>query len=331
MTMWTKPVGIIGTGSFVPENIVTNADLEKIVDTNDQWIRERTGIEERRVAPEGMNASDMATEAAKRAMEAAGLMAEDIDCIIVATLTGDMSVPSTACLVQANLGATKAAAFDLGAACSGFVYGLITAGSYVNNQFFKNVLVIGVEVMSRVLNWKDRSTCILFGDGAGAAVVSSVPEGYGMLGMDMGANGAGGMAICIPSSGTAMVPNDKRIEEGLTFVHMDGAEVYKFAVKIMGRTVLNALEKAGLKLEDLDRFIPHQANTRIIDSAAHRLKMPADKVFVNLPKYGNTSAASVAIALDEAVRSGFVERDHTVAFAGFGAGLTWAGLVMKWY
>lgn len=330
MTMWTKPVGIIGTGSFLPDNVVTNHDLEKMVDTSDQWIRERTGIEERRVAPEGMNASDMATKAAKKALDAAGLTAEDIDCIIVATLTGDMAIPSTACIVQANLGATKAAAFDLGAACSGFVYGLITAGSYVNMNMFKNVLVIGVEVLSRVLNWKDRGTCILFGDGAGAAVVSTVEEGYGMRGMDMGADGTGGMSLSIPSSGTAMVPNDQRIEEGLTYIHMNGSEVYKFAVKTMGRTVLNALERANMELEELDCFIPHQANLRIIDSAAHRLKLSEDKVFVNLPKYGNTSAASVGIALDEAVRSGFVKKGDNVAFAGFGAGLTWAGLVMKW-
>lgn len=330
MTMWTKPVGIIGTGSFVPDNVVTNVDLEKIVDTSDAWIRERTGIEARRIAPEGMNASDMATEAAKRALEAANLTADDIDCIIVATLTGDMIIPSTACVVQANLGASHAAAFDLGAACSGFVYGLNTAGSYVNTGFFKHVLVIGVEVLSRVVNWKDRGTCVLFGDGAGAAIVSEVEAGYGMLGMDMGADGTGGMNLCIPAGGTAMVANDSRIEEGLTYIHMNGAEVYKFAVKTMGRTVLQALERAGLTLDDLDCFIPHQANKRIIDSAAHRLKLSEDKVFVNLPKYGNTSAASVAIALDEAVREGFVKKGDTVAFAGFGAGLTWASLVMKW-
>lgn len=330
MTMWTKPVGIIGTGSFVPDNVVTNVDLEKIVDTSDAWIRERTGIEARRIAPEGMNASDMATEAAKRALEAANLTADDIDCIIVATLTGDMIIPSTACVVQANLGASHAAAFDLGAACSGFVYGLNTAGSYVNTGFFKHVLVIGVEVLSRVVNWKDRGTCVLFGDGAGAAIVSEVENGYGMLGMDMGADGTGGMNLCIPAGGTAMVANDSRIEEGLTYIHMNGAEVYKFAVKTMGRTVLQALERAGLTLDDLDCFIPHQANKRIIDSAAHRLKLSEDKVFVNLPKYGNTSAASVAIALDEAVREGFVKKGDTVAFAGFGAGLTWASLVMKW-
>lgn len=331
MNMLNKSVGIIGTGSFVPDNVVTNFDLEKTVDTNDEWIRTRTGIEERRIAPEGMNTSDMSTEAAKRALEAANLEAEDIDMIIVATLTADMSIPSTACLVQANLGAKNAAAFDLHAACSGFVYGLITATSYIKSGMCKHVLVIGAEILSRVVNWKDRSTCVLFGDGAGAAVVSVVDEGYGLKGMDWGADGAGGSALCIPSSGTRLLPNDQRIEEGLTFIHMEGPEVYKFAVKTMGKTVLNSLEHAEMNLEELDFFIPHQANTRIIDSAAHKLKLPKEKVFVNLPKYGNTSAASVAIALDEAVREGYVHRDDNIALAGFGAGLTWASVVMKWF
>lgn len=327
----SKPVGIIGTGSFLPDNVMTNANLEKIVDTNDQWIRERTGIEERRIAPEGMNTSHMATEAAKRALEMAKLDASDIDLIIVATLTGDMPIPSTACIVQANLGAANAAAFDLHAACSGFVMGVITASSYINSGIYKNILVIGAEILSRKVNWKDRSTCILFGDGAGAAVVSEVPEGYGIKGVDMGADGNGGVSLCIPAGGTAVTANDQRIEEGLTFIHMDGPEVYKFAVKTMGKTVLHSLERSNMELEELDFFIPHQANTRIIDSAAKRLKLSAEKVFVNLPKYGNTSAASVAIALDEALRSGQFKRGDNVAFAGFGAGLTWASLVMKWY
>ncbi len=331
MSMMSKPVGIIGTGSFLPDNVMTNANLEKIVDTNDQWIRERTGIEERRIAPEGMNTSHMATEAAKRALEMAKLDASDIDLIIVATLTGDMPIPSTACIVQANLGAANAAAFDLHAACSGFVMGVITASSYINSGIYKNILVIGAEILSRKVNWKDRSTCILFGDGAGAAVVSEVPEGYGIKGVDMGADGNGGVSLCIPAGGTAVTANDQRIEEGLTFIHMDGPEVYKFAVKTMGKTVLHSLERSNMELEELDFFIPHQANTRIIDSAAKRLKLSAEKVFVNLPKYGNTSAASVAIALDEALRSGQFKRGDNVAFAGFGAGLTWASLVMKWY
>lgn len=329
MTMWKKPVGIIGTGKYVPEKVLTNKDLEAMVDTSDEWIRTRTGILERHIAPDGMNASDMAVNAARWAMERACVTAEELDCIIVATLTGDMSIPSTACIVQAALGAKNAAAFDLGAACSGFVYSLITGGSYIETGIFKKVLVIGVEVLSRVLDWKDRTTCVLFGDGAGAAVLSEVEAG-GILGVDMGADGTGGPALCIPSSGTAMIPDDARIAEGLTYVHMNGPEVYKFAVRTMGQTVLRALDRAGLGLSALDAFIPHQANQRIIDSAAHRLKLSPEKVFVNLPKYGNTSAASVAIALDEAVQSDFIKKGDTIAMAGFGAGLTWASIVMKW-
>ena len=297
MSMMNKPVGIIGTGSFLPDNVVTNFDLEKMVDTSDQWIRERTGIEERRIAPEGMNTSYMATEAAKKALQMAKLDVEDIDMIIFATLTPDMVIPSAACILQANLGAKNAAAYDLQAACSGFVYGLITAQSYIASGLFKNVLVVGAEILSRRVNWKDRGTCILFGDGAGTAVLA----------------------------------NDQRIEEGLTFIHMDGPEVYKFAVKTMGKTALKSLERANMNLDELDYFIPHQANIRIIDSAAKRLHMPKEKVFVNLHKYGNTSAASVAIALDEANREGSLKRGDNVALAGFGAGLTWASLVLKWY
>jgi len=329
--MMSKPVGIIGTGKFVPEKVLTNFDLEKIVDTNDAWIREMTGIQERRIAPDDMHASEMASAAGKAAIEDAGLKPEDIDLIIVATLTGDMAIPSTSCMVQANLGCKNAAAFDLHAACSGFVSSVITAAGYINSGFCKNVLVIGVEILSRYIDWEDRGTCILFGDGAGAAVVSTVPEGYGILGVDMGADGEGGMNLSIPSSGSSCLPNDKRIEEKLTFIHMNGQEVYKFAVKTMGKTVLNALAKAEMDLEQLDFFIPHQANKRIIDSAAHRLRLSEDKVFVNLHKYGNTSGASVGLALDEALREEKIKRGDVVALAGFGAGLTWAGLVMKWY
>ena len=264
-------------------------------------------------------------------MQMANVTAEEIDMIIFATLTPDMIIPSAACVLQANLGAKNAAAYDLQAACSGFVYGLITAASYISSGIYKKVLVVGAEILSRRVNWNDRGTCILFGDGAGAAVVSEVPEGYGIKGIDMGADGTGGSALCIPAGGTAVVANDQRVEEGLTFIHMDGPEVYKFAVKTMGRTVLKSLERADMELNELDYFIPHQANIRIIDSAAKRLHLPMEKVFVNLHKYGNTSAASVAIALDEANREGRFKRGDNVAFAGFGAGLTWASLVLKWY
>lgn len=331
MATTNKGVCFLGTGSYVPEKIVTNVDLETMVDTNDQWIRERTGIEQRHVAPEGITTSYMATEAAKKAMAAAGVTADEIDCIIVATLTPDMTIPSTACIVQANLGAMNAAAFDLHAACSGFIAGAISAFGYIQTGLFKKVLVIGAEEMSRVVNWKDRNTCILFGDAAGAAVVGECPEGYGFLGMDMGADGNGGPSLCIPSSGVAKPVTDATIASGEAFLHMDGKEVYKFAVKTMGSTVVKALERANLELEDLDFFVPHQANTRIIDSAAKRLNMPMEKVFVNLPKYGNTSAASVPLALDEAVRANKIAKGDIVALSGFGAGLTWAGIVLKWY
>ncbi len=331
MAINNRSVGIIGTGSYVPDKVLTNFDLEKMVDTSDAWIRERTGIEERHIAPEGVNTSHMATEAAKRALEMANVSAEDIDLVIVATLTPDMVIPSTACMVQNNIGAVNAGAFDLYAGCSGFVYGAVTAASYIASGMYNKVLVIGAEVLSRYVNWEDRDTCVLFGDAAGAAVFSAVEDGYGMLGFDLGADGEGGKHLTIPASGVAAIPTTELIEQGKTFIHMDGKDVYRFAVKTMGATVVNALEKANLTIEDLDFFIPHQANTRIIDSAAKRLALSKEKVFVNLPKYGNTSAASVPLALDEAVRAGKLHRDDIVALSGFGAGLTWAGIVLKWY
>ena len=261
----------------------------------------------------------------------AGLTAEDIDLIILATFTGDMAIPSTACRVQEALGATNAAAYDLGAACSGFVYGINNAAALINAGMAEKVLVIGAEKLSPILNWKDRSTCVLFGDGAGAAVLGQVDEGYGLKGFDMGADGRGGSSLLIPAGGTAQLRTDASVADGSAFLQMDGPEVYKFAVKVMGRTALNALEDAGMDLDQLDFFVPHQANKRIIDSAAKRLQLDGSKVMVNVNKYGNTSAASVGIALDEAVRSGRIKRGDNVAMAGFGAGLTWAGLVMKWF
>lgn len=331
MAIKNRAVGILGTGSYVPEKVLTNADLEKMVETNDQWIRERTGIQQRHIVSDDMNTSDMAIEAAKKALEAANVSAEEIDVIIVATLSADMLIPSTACLVQAAIGAKNAAAFDLYAGCSGFVYGAITANSYISSGMYNKVLVIGAEVLSRYVNWKDRNTCILFGDAAGAAVFGVVEDGYGIKGYNMGANGQGGSKLSIPASGVAKRPTDAAIADGSAFIHMDGREVYKFAVKAMGNTVISALEKADMKLEDLDYFVPHQANTRIISSAAKRLKLSEDKVFVNLPKYGNTSAASIPLALDEAVRANLIKKGDNVALSGFGAGLTWAGLIIKWY
>ena len=322
---------ILSTGSYLPSHIRTNADLEKMVDTSDEWIVTRSGIRERRIAAADETVATMGCEAAKKALEMANLDPQEIELIIVATTSGSHAYPSSACQVQGLLGIEDAISFDLAAACTGFVYALGVADKFIRSGSVKKALVIGADLNSRKLDETDRSTVVLFGDGAGAAVVSEVPEGYGIKGVDLGADGTGGSALCIPAGGTAVVANDQRIEEGLTFIHMDGPEVYKFAVKTMGKTALKSLERANMNLDELDYFIPHQANIRIIDSAAKRLHMPKEKVFVNLHKYGNTSAASVAIALDEANREGCLKRGDNVALAGFGAGLTWASLVLKWY
>lgn len=331
MIMKANSAGVLGTGHYAPEKIVTNADLEKMVDTSDEWIQTRTGIKQRHFASEGMNTSDMCTKAAEQALEMAHTSPEELDMIIVCTLTPDMTIPSTACIVQKNLGAKNAAVFDLYAACSGFAYGSITSAQYIQSGMCKKVLVIGAEILSRFMDFTDRNTCVLFGDGAGAAVFGVVPEGYGILGADMGADGNGGKYLNIPSSGVAILPTDEARKKHLTYIKMDGKEVYKFAVKVMGQTAEKALEKAGLQHEDIDLLIPHQANIRIIKSAAKRLHLPMEKVFVNIDKYANTSGASIPIAMDEANRNGRMKRGDVVVLAGFGAGLTWAGLVMKWY
>ncbi len=331
MVMKANSAGVLGTGHYAPEKIVTNADLEKMVDTSDEWIQTRTGIKQRHFASEGMNTSDMCTKAAEQALEMAHTSPEELDMIIVCTLTPDMTIPSTACIVQKNLGAKNAAVFDLYAACSGFAYGSITASQYIQSGMCKKVLVIGAEILSRFMDFTDRNTCVLFGDGAGAAVFGVVPDGYGILGADMGADGNGGKFLNIPSSGVAILPTDEARKKHLTYIKMDGKEVYKFAVKVMGQTAEKALERAGLQHEDIDLLIPHQANIRIIKSAAKRLHLPMEKVFVNIDKYANTSGASIPIAMDEANRSGRMKRGDVVVLAGFGAGLTWAGLVMKWY
>lgn len=326
-----NPAGILGTGHCVPDQVWTNKDLEKMMDTSDEWIRSRTGIGARHVAPKGINTTELATGAAKEALDMAGVKPEELDLIILATLTPDRALPASSCKVQANLGAVNAAAFDLAAACSGFVYGSITAAQYIENGFYNKILVIGAEVLTRVINWKDRSSCILFGDGAGAAVIGHVPEGYGILSGAMGADGTGGKYLTIPASGIEMPPTDALREDGTAYAKMDGKEVYKFAVNAMPKAAKIALKRADVTADDVDILIPHQANIRIIQSAAKRLHIPMDKVFVNIEKYANTSGASIPIALDEAVRSGRVHHDDLVCLDGFGAGLTWSSLVMKWY
>ena len=313
--------GILGLGHFAPAKILTNFDMEKIVETSDEWIRTRTGIHQRHIAEESETTAEIAFQAAKNALQDAQIEASAIDLIIVATCTPDFQFPATAALVQDKLGA-KCAAFDLEAACSGFVYGLVVAAQFVATGAMKNVLVIGAEVMSRVVDWNDRNTAVLFGDGAGAAVVSAVPSEYGLQGFDLGANGAGG----------PLLKCGARTEGGETGkVVQNGREVYKFAVHAMGESAHRALEKCGLSGDDVDLLVPHQANIRIIESAAKRLAMPMEKVFLNLQDYGNTSAASIPIALSEAKKKGYLKRGDTVVVVGFGAGLTWASGVLKWY
>lgn len=323
-------VGIVGIGSYVPEKVLTNKDLEKIVDTTDEWIASRTGIRERRITAEGQATSDLATEAAKRALSNAGVQADDIDLIIVATATPDMLFPSTACLVQANLKAAKAAAFDLEAACSGFVYGLVTAAQFIKSGVYEKILVIGAENLSKVLDWQDRNTCVLFGDGAGAAVVAKTEPGYGILGINLGADGSGGVFLNMPAGGSRLPATAETLNRRQHYLYMNGTEVYKFAVKVMGESALRALEHANLKTSDIDYVVPHQANIRIIQAAAKRLSVPMDKVGVTVNQYGNTSAASIPIGLDEAYRSGNIKKGDIIVVVGFGAGLTWASSVMKW-
>ncbi|HYE80537.1 MAG TPA: beta-ketoacyl-ACP synthase III [Clostridia bacterium] len=325
-----KSVGIIGTGSCLPDRIMTNSEIEKLVDTNDEWIRSRTGICERRIADENTATSDLSTTAAIKALEDANLKPEDIDLIIVATVTPDMLFPSTACIVQKNLGAVNAAAFDLEAACSGFLYGLSVAENFVKTGYYKHVLVIGAETLTKIADFTDRNTCVLFGDGAGAAVVSEVPDGYGILSTHIGADGRGGDLLKLPAGGSRTPATVETIQNRLHYIKMDGSEVFKFAVKIMGEAAEKALEKCSMNKEDIDYLIPHQANIRIIDAAVRRLKIAKEKIYVNVDKYGNMSAASVAIALDEAKRGGLLKDGDIVVLVGFGGGLTWGSAVLKW-
>ncbi len=326
-----KSVGILGIGSYVPKKILTNKDLEKIVDTTDEWISDRTGIKERHIVSEGENTSDLATWAAERALMDAHLTADDIDLVIVATATPDMFFPSTACLVQNNLKASKAAAYDLSAGCSGFMYSIATASQFIKTGLYKYVLVIGAESLSRFMDFTDRNTCVLFGDGAGAVVLGEVPEGHGILGVNLGSDGSGGSLLSLPAGGTRIPATEETVKQRLHYIHMEGNEVFKFAVKVMGEASVKALEQAGLQASDVDWLIPHQANIRIIQSAAKRLKMPMEKVIVNVDRYGNTSSASIPIALEEAIHDGRIKSGQVVSMVGFGAGLTWASAVMRWY
>lgn len=320
---------IKGVGHALPANILTNSQLEKMVETDDEWIVQRTGIKERRIADMQTATSDLATEAAKAALADAGIAAEDLDLIIVGTVTPDNAFPSTACLVQRNIGAVKAAAFDIEAACTGFLYGLSIADQYIKTGAFRNVLVIGAETLSKITDYTDRNTCILFGDGAGAAVVQAGDE-PGLLAMEIGADGRGADLLMQPAGGSRLPTSPETLAASQHFIQMEGREVFKFAVKIIGESSMRVLEKAGLESEDIALLIPHQANLRIIDSACKRLSVPREKVFVNLDRYGNMSAASVPVALSEAVANGDIKRGDHVLLVGFGGGLTWGAAIIKW-
>lgn len=326
----TNAVGILGVGSCLPDKVLTNSDLENIVDTSNEWITKRTGISERRVLEKGQPAYDLGVEAAKRALEDSGILVEDIDLIIVTTETPDYLTPSTACIIQGKLGASKAAAFDLNSACTGFVYGMTVAQQFISSGYYKHALVIGVEGLSKATDWEDRNTCVLFGDGAGAAVLGPVETGYGILGTYLGADGNLGHNITVPCFHITGEDIEKRAHENKKVIWMDGAEVFKFAVKIMESATIKVLEKAEVALEDVDLVIPHQANIRIIDGAAKRLGISHEKMMINVDMVGNISSASIPVALDQAVKSGRVAKGDNVVLVGFGGGLTWGSVIIKW-
>lgn len=322
--------GIKGLGVSIPPIRLTNYDLEKMVETSDEWIVERTGIKERRLATPEMATSDLAAGASLMALEDAGVAPEDVDLVIVASASPDMLFPATACLVQAKIGATRAACFDMEVGCAGFVYALAVGSQFVRTGLYDNVLVVGAETLSRIINWKDRNTCVLFGDGAGAALLGPVEDGRGIVGTHLGADGSAADLLRLPAGGSRLPASHETVDAGLHYVHMDGKAVFKFAVKIMNSAVQAVLNQCGKTPQDIDLLIPHQANLRIIDSACQYLGIPRDKVMVNIDRYGNTSSASVPIALWEAVKDGRVNRGDFVVLVAFGAGLSWGSIAISW-
>ena len=346
MTLPTRPVDFVNpraanefkartcsirsVGSYVPEKILTNEDIAKLVDTTDEWITSRTGIKERRIAAEDQFTSHLAANAAMDALKKGGVEAHEVDLIIVATITPDMPFPSTACLVQQMIGANRAAAFDLEAACSGFVYALEIGQQFIMSQTYNTVLVIGAEKLSTIIDWEDRNTCVLFGDGAGAAVLQNVPDSHGLLTATMGADGSKGDLLCMPAGGSKIPASQASLKDRLHFLRMDGRETFKNAVNAMCSAARKVLEECQLDITQINHIIPHQANQRIIGAVGDRLKATKEQLFVNLEKYGNTSAASVAIALDEAATSGVIKRGDLILIVVFGAGLTWGAAVIEW-
>ena len=325
-----RTCSITGVGSYLPAKILTNAHLEKMVDTSDEWIVTRTGIKSRRQAARDEFTSDMAAHAAELAMKKAGVTADRIDLIIVATITPDMPFPATACIVQQKIGAHRAAAFDLEAACSGFIYGLEIGQQFIMSRTYDTVLVIGAEKLSSIVDWTDRNTCVLFGDGAGAAVLQSRPNSHGLLTAVMGADGSKGGLLHMPGGGSRCPASVDSVAAKLHYLRMDGRETFKSAVQAMYHAAQEALRRCELDISKIKCVIPHQANRRIIDAVGKRLGATPEQLFVNLDRYGNTSAASVAIALDEAVSSGIIQRGDLILMMVFGAGLTWGAAVIEW-
>lgn len=324
-------VGIIGTGSYLPKKILTNFDIAKMVDTNDEWIVSRTGIKERRIASKEEASSDLAYEAAIAALDNAKISANQLDLIIVSTITPDYLMPSTASILQDRLGANKAAAFDLSAACTGFLYGITTAAQFIKTGLYKYVLVIGVDTLSKITDWTDRNTCVLFGDGAGAAILGQVEDGYGFLSYDLGSDGSGGDLLIQKAGGSRTPATKDTVESKLHFMQMNGPEVFKFAARIMEQSSNSVIKKAGLNKEDINYLIPHQANIRIINYAKDKLHLNEEKVIINVDKYGNTSSASIPIALDEANKSDLFHKGDNILLVGFGGGLTWGSTLIKWH
>ncbi|MDI6839322.1 MAG: beta-ketoacyl-ACP synthase III [bacterium] len=325
-----RNIKIIGTGSYVPPKVITNFDLEKMVDTSNDWIIERTGIRERHIVEGDTATSDLVVQAANNALAQAGLKATALDALIVATASPDTAYPSTACWAQKGLGIPGIAAFDVGAACSGFLYGLEVAAGLIESGNYKNVLVCGAEVMSRVVNWEDRNTCVLFGDGAGACIVTSSDGSSGILSSYLGADGTIGHLLVQPAGGTRLPASSETVTNKLHSVHMEGREVFKHAVRAMGNSAIRVLKLANLKNEDIALFIPHQANLRIVEATCKRVKIPMDKAYIIIDKYGNVPAASIPLALDEANRVGRIKRGDIILLVAFGAGFTWGGMVLKW-
>ncbi|MCK4507079.1 MAG: ketoacyl-ACP synthase III [Desulfuromonadales bacterium] len=321
---------ITGTGSYVPEKVLTNLDIEKFLDTNDEWIRARTGISERHIAADGEQTSDLATRAAERAMEMAGVSADEIDLIVVGTITGDYPWPATACVVQANLGAKNAGAFDVSAACSGFLYALSCAVDRVEAGRAQKVLVIGAEILSRIVNWEDRNTCILFGDAAGAVIVEAGEGDRGILSTHLHADGTQLELLYQPGFGTKNLPSVEALKDKSYFLEMQGNEVFKVAVRSMASVAKIALEANGMTAEDVDLFIPHQANIRILNATAKKIGLKDEQVYINVDRFGNTSGATIPLALDEANRAGRIKEGDILLLDAFGGGFTWAATLLRW-